>query len=64
MVDFLDGVVIQGLSVSVSVGSRQFQIRHLIVSLCDFKHQLSSDHQVVLGVQVCKRKKGEREKQK
>lgn len=53
MVNFLDGVVVQGLGVSLSVGTRQFQVRHLIVSLCQLEHQLAANQQVVLGVQVC-----------
>lgn len=57
VVEFLNRMIIYGLCISLSGGQRQFQIHHFIVGLSQLKHQLSADHQVVLGVQVYRRRR-------
>ena len=43
-VEFLNGVVIQGLCVCLSVGQCQFEVHHFVVGLGQLKHHLSADH--------------------
>lgn len=52
MVELLNGVCVQSLGVGLSVCQRQFQVHHFSVGLSQLEHQLSADHEVVLGVQV------------